>query len=450
MRSTLPAFDEVWQRKFRTSVLNQFQNFSENTHFLIGCSGGIDSMLLLHLMSFLYPKKIRAIYVDHQLQDISKDWGEFVSQQCEMLGVPCIVEKVQVADGNLELQARNARYSAYKKHLLSHEILTLAHHQQDQAETVLLRLFSGTGVHGLAAMKVYEERTNFCIWRPFLELTREQICQWAEELNVQNILDPTNTDIHYDRAWCREELWPFLQNRFPKMQQAVSRTSLLMQDADEILKEIVQGDLHECGNHQHLILDKFQLLSQARQRQLLSAWMKGEEQYRPSLDMVERLQKEVIFSKNDAQAKLHWNHYYYVRYQNVLYRIHKNDFLAEQSQDIIEQNVSFQLNTMMNVLSGHYQIQTENIGLSFELLNQPLVIKPRIGGEKVHLYGRVGAWPLKKAIQEAQIFPWQRHTIQILSIDNVILGIFTPKGFWLAQSPYCETGGWQPNLLSQR
>ena len=55
---------------------------------------------------------------------------------------------------------------------------------------------------------------------------------------------------------------------------------------------------------------------------------------------------------------------------------------------------------------------------------------------------------IQKAIQEAQIFPWQRHTIQILSIDNVMLGVFTPKGFWLAQSEYCEVGGWQPNLIS--
>ena len=72
----------------------------------------------------------------------------------------------------------------------------------------------------------------------------------------------------------------------------------------------------------------------------------------------------------------------------------------------------------------------------------------RQGGEKIHLYGRIGAWPLKKAIQEAQIFPWQRHRIQILSIDNVMLGVFTPKGFWLVESAYCEVGGWQPNLIA--
>ena len=72
-----------------------------------------------------------------------------------------------------------------------------------------------------------------------------------------------------------------------------------------------------------------------------------------------------------------------------------------------------------------------------------------MGGEKIHLYGRVGSWPLKKAIQQAHIFPWLRHTIQILSIDNVMLGVFTPEGFWLAQSEYCVVDGWLPKIISQ-
>ena len=88
------------------------------------------------------------------------------------------------------------------------------------------------------------------------------------------------------------------------------------------------------------------------------------------------------------------------------------------------------------------------MGLSPLLLGKKLQLTLRQGGEKIHLYGRVGSWPLKKAIQQAHIFPWMRHTIQILSIDNVMLGVFTPKGFWLAQSEYCVEAGWQPTLIS--
>ncbi|MDV2488204.1 tRNA lysidine(34) synthetase TilS [Acinetobacter johnsonii] len=448
MRSTLPTFNEVWQRQFRASVLTEFQDTPEQPHFLIGCSGGMDSMLLLHLMSHLFPKRIRAIYIDHQLQDVSPQWGSFVQEQCYVLDVPCVIQAVDVDTGNVESQARSARYAAFQKHLLANEILVLAHHQQDQAETVLLRLLSGAGIHGLAAMQSIDIREKFTIWRPLLALSRQQIELWAAEMQLRNIQDQTNFDTSYDRAWCRAELWPILEKRFPKMQQALARTSYLMQDAETILADVLTQDWASCGNASVLNLTSFRQLSAPRQRQLLSAWMKGEDLYRPAFDMVQRLFDEVIESKVDAQAALHWNQYYYVRYQQQLFRVSKAEYLAEECQTIESIEQRFSLDQAYGFASGQYRIETQKYGLSSALLEQPLQIKPRLGGEKLHLYGRVGAWPLKKAIQSAQIFPWQRHTIQILSIDNVMLGVFTPKGFWLVESAYCEAGGWQPNLIA--
>ncbi|MEQ1453378.1 tRNA lysidine(34) synthetase TilS [Acinetobacter seifertii] len=449
MRSTLSTFNEVWQRKFRHSVLKQSQEFSENSSFLIGCSGGMDSMLLLHLMSQIFPQKIRVIHIDHQLQEQSAEWSKLVANQAISLNIPYIIQKVQVTDGNLEAQARQARYQAYLQHLQPNETLVLAHHQQDQAETVILRLLSGAGVDGLAAMQSIDYRVDMAIWRPFLDLTREQIAAWTAQLEIEYVNDPTNYDIHYDRAWSREELWPFLQNRFPKMQQALSRTSYLMQDASEILEEVLKVDLEHCGTAECLDLTKLLDLTSARQRQLLSVWMKGDGQYRPAFEMVERLKSEVINSKSDAQAALHWNQFYYVRYQNYLYRLSKQDFLAETLNPVeAELEHVFKLEEKWQGASGLFHILSKEIGLSHSLLKKELKIIRRQGGEKIHLYGRVGQWPLKKAIQEAHILPWLRHTIQILVIDNVMLGVFTPKGFWLAQSPYCEQGGWQPDLIS--
>jgi tRNA(Ile)-lysidine synthase len=359
-----------------------------------------------------------------------------------------VIQAVDVDTGNVESQARSARYAAFQKHLLGNEILVLAHHQQDQAETVLLRLLSGAGIHGLAAMQSIDIREQFTIWRPLLALSRQQIELWAAEMQLRNIQDQTNFDTSYDRAWCRAELWPILEKRFPKMQQALARTSYLMQDAETILADVLTQDWASCGNASVLNLTPFRQLSAPRQRQLLSAWMKGEDLYRPAFDMVQRLFDEVIESKVDAQAALHWNQYYYVRYQQQLFRVSKAEYLAEQFQTIESIEQRFSLDQAYALASGQFRIETQKYGLSSALLEQPLQIKPRLGGEKLHLYGRVGAWPLKKAIQSAQIFPWQRHTIQILSIDNVMLGVFTPKGFWLVESAYCEAGGWQPNLIA--
>ena len=409
-------------------------------------------MLLLFLMAVICPNRIRAIYINHQLQKVSDEWAEFIQHHCRALSIPLIVEAVEVAAGNLEHQARNARYQAFKQHQLDTDILVLAHHQQDQAETLMLRLLSGAGVQGLSAMKQLDCRTDLTIWRPMLDLSREQICQWVEQAQITYVNDPTNLDTHYDRAWCRHELWHILQSRFPKMQDAITRTSYLMQDAEEILHEVLQQDLNLCGTPIALDLKPLSALSPARQRQLLSHWMRGESTYRPALDMVERVMHEVIEAKADAQAALHWNGFYYVRYQGQLHRIEKGLYLRAAQQEKQPQvpaitQLNMRLNQEIEVASGRYKIQTDTMGLSLDLLPQALILSTRQGGEKIHLYGRVGRWPLKKAIQEAQIFPWMRHTIQILSIDNVMLGVFTPKGFWLAQSEYCEVGGWQPKLI---
>ncbi len=409
----------------------------------------MDSMLLLHLMSLVFPTRVRAIYIDHQLQAPSHEWGIFVQHYAQQLNLPIIIQKVEVASGNLENQARNARYAAFQQHLKPHDILVLAHHQQDQAETLFLRLLSGAGVGGLAAMQQLESREHFQLWRPFLLLSRQQIESWSLQLNLPFVQDQSNFDIQYDRAWCRQQVWPLLQQRFPKMQHALSRTSLLMQDAESILQDVLVQDLQYCGNSIQIDLEKLQQLSLPRQRQLLSAWMKGEAEYRPAFDMVERIQQEVIHARADAQAALHWNDHYYVRYQKQLYRITQFLYLAAKNSAHAVDSICLEMDQIVQLASGHFKVASAEIGLSADLFKQNLTIHSRQGGEKIHLYGRIGHWPLKKAIQEAQILPWLRHTIQILAIDNVMLGVFTPKGFWLAQSTYCEVGGWLPYLSSE-
>ena len=205
-----------------------------------------------------------------------------------------------------------------------------------------------------------------------MDLSREQICQWAAQLHVQNIQDLTNFDTDYDRAWSREILWPVLSGRFPKMQQALSRTSYLMQDADEILHEVLQQDLAACGSSQTLSLVVLQQLSLARQRQLLSHWMKGEGQYRPSFEMVQRLVSEVINSREDSQAALHWNGFYYLRFQQQLHRIAKADYLPAESIQEVEV-VTCVAGQCLKLPAGHFVIQPSELGLSPELLGQQLL-----------------------------------------------------------------------------
>ena len=447
MRSTLSAFNEVWQCQFKQRLIQQLNQFQPHAKIVLGCSGGMDSMLLLHLLAELIPERLSVISIDHQLQRVSAAWSQFVHQCCEQYSISCVVVKVDVQAGNVEAQARAARYQAFSQYLQPWDVLVLAHHQQDQAETVMLRLLQGSGVRGLAAMCEVENRSYYTLWRPLLSLSKQHIQLWVQQLNICYVDDPMNHDMAYDRVWCRDTLWAVLQQRFPKMQDSIARCAMLMQDADDILQDVLQQDFIFCMDAQQRIeLDKLAQLSNARQRQVLSVWMQAAQPYRPPLAMVQRLQQEVIAAREDAQSILHYADYYFVRFANQLYRYSEQDWLNFQTIPQMQQ-IRFRLGQHAQTALGQVLIQrTQDMGLDAALLAQPLSLFPRQGGEKIQFYARAGHRVLKKELQTAKIAPWMRHQIQILMYHNVVLGVFTPQGFWLAASPYCQAQGWLPYL----
>ncbi|OEY97964.1 tRNA lysidine(34) synthetase TilS [Acinetobacter qingfengensis] len=418
----------------------------------------MDSMLLLYLLAELIPHRLSVISVDHQLQPLSQQWSLWVQQNCQKLNIPCQIIAVDLQQGNVEAAARQARYQALLQQLQYEDILVLAHHQQDQAETALLRLLQGTGVQGLAAMKRIEQRfqknqlvenlqkERYWVWRPLLDLSRTRIEQWMQQLNQSYINDPMNQDQHYDRVWCRQSVWPVLEARFPKMQESIARCTILMQDAQEILLDVLQQDRQQCIDvYGRLQLLVYHQLSSARQRQLLSSWMQADLQYRPALAMVLRLQQEVIAAKEDAQAVLHYDGIYFVRFAAHLYRYSKSEWINFNTVPV-EQTVQYHLEQRFKQASEQFHIQKADIGLSFALLQKTLLLKPRQGGEKIQLWGRSGHRMLKKMLQDAKIAPWQRHQTQILMYHNEVLGVFTSQGFWLADSIYVQSQGWLPQI----
>lgn len=452
-------------------------------------------MLLLHLLADLIPQRLYVLSVDHQLQQASAAWSDFVLHHCQKQNIPCQIIPVQIQAGNLEAQARQARYHAFQQHLKPQDILVLAHHQQDQAETVLLRLLQGSGVSGLSAMQEIEWRklhrntpcnipsqcdlfqsdlspnslvscfslshednnlnpyhssqldiAQYVLWRPLLTLSRQQISQWVHQLNIEYVDDPMNHDEHYDRVWCREQLWPLLEQRFPRMQEGIARCATLMQDADSILYEVLQQDLKQCvDSQQRLNIECLNQLSLPRQRQLLSVWMQGEDSYRPPFAMVERIRTEVITARQDAQSVLHHASYDFVRFDGYLYRYPQAVWQALQTTPQ-QQTIRFDARVQHQIALGHVTVEMANFGIDRALLSEALTLIARQGGEKIAFYGRKGHRILKKELQARKIAPWFRHQTQILMYHNTILGVFTSTGFWLAESVYCGNDGWLPNL----
>lgn len=407
---------------------------------MVACSGGRDSLALARALQLMCPDRVRIIHINHQLQQPAAEWARSLAQQCHVWQLPCVIRAVDVANGNLEQQARKARYQAIFETIHADEVLVLGHHQQDQAETVLLRLMTGSGVVGLSAMQQYEQRGQYTFWRPWLTVSRAQVTALATLICPDFINDPANEDLRFDRVILRQQVWPILQARWPAFEQGMARSAFLMQDAADILQDVLQLDWDRCVKQDSLDIEPFLLLSEPRQRWLLSKWMQQQAQYAPSLQLVERVKHELIEAKQDAKPKVDWGDWQFRRYQQLIYRLPKQLPQANNVQ------LTLALHADLNLPSGQWHIEQQAHGLSMDLLQKPVSLLARQGGEILHLQGAIGHRPLKKTLQEAQLAPWQREQVHVLQVEDVIYGVFTAKGFWpSAQVPWVEQG-WLPCL----
>ena len=175
----------------------------------VGFSGGADSTALLHALAQLPQARargLRAMHVNHGLQQDSEAWAAHCQRFGEAWGVPCEVVCVQIEGGRgegLEAAARRARHHAFATHLHEGERLVLAHHRDDQVETVLLKLLRGAGPDALGAMHTLRALGHGQLWRPLLGLPRSQLRAYVERHALDFIEDPSNADMNLSRNYLR-------------------------------------------------------------------------------------------------------------------------------------------------------------------------------------------------------------------------------------------------------
>jgi tRNA(Ile)-lysidine synthase len=208
------------------------------THFLVGFSGGMDSTLLLAaILQRIEAARVRALYVDHGLHEESAQWADHCRAVGDALGVAVIVQAVRVPpQGNREARARRARYTVFARHLEPGERLLLAHHADDQAETLLWRLVRGRLPRGMPARR---RLARGVLVRPLLRLTRSDLAAAAAELDSSWIEDPSNRELTYDRNYLRREILPRLRARWPDVVVRLGvQAERLAQQADAVRSRI--------------------------------------------------------------------------------------------------------------------------------------------------------------------------------------------------------------------
>lgn len=237
-------------------------------------SGGLDSVVLLHLLTRLraeIPFALSAVHVHHGLQAAADDWVTFCRHYCQALAVALRVEYVQIDSTQglgIEAAARQARYAVFAQ---THApLLALAHHADDQVETFFLSALRGGGIRALSAMPPLRPLNDKTVlWRPLLAFTRAELAAYADEHGLSYISDPSNQDSGYLRNWLRNNGLPQWRERLPHLDQHIQAAVALLQDELTLLEECVAADAQQIHADGFFHIDRWRALGEARRRQQL-------------------------------------------------------------------------------------------------------------------------------------------------------------------------------------
>lgn len=419
----------------------------EYATYYVAYSGGLDSTVLLHWL-WQQNLPVHAIHINHQLQAQAVEWAEHCAQQCIAWQIPYTVQTVSAhkqSGESPEAAARAARYAAFAQLMSANSVLCTAHHQDDQAETLLLQLIRGAGVAGLAAMPGYTPFATGHLWRPLLEKTRAELEQYAQQQQLTWIEDPSNQATDYDRNYLRHHIFPLLRARWPSVSATLARSAKHCAEAMQVLAEQAASDYQMVQVAEtSLAINRLMNLSRARQHQVVRYWLEQQNLPLPSTAQMAQLLRQ-LQSRQDAVPIVHWPGVRVQRYRDSLYATKwqsvKEDAIA-LSQLCLTWDLSQPLELPHN-LGTLVATSQQGAGLSKQRLAQaPITIRFRHGTLRCQPQGRAHSQTLKKLYQEYAIPPWQRNTLPLLFCGEELAAVI---GHWIC-APFAARAdeiGWQ-------
>lgn len=421
----------------------------------LGLSGGLDSMVLLDAVVQLrqdhpFPP-LKAIHIHHGLHADADQWAEHCARECAARGVELHVERVCLASaGSIEELARDARYSVFERLMGRDDCLLLAHHRDDQLETLLFRLLRGTGLRGLAGMPRSRALGAGKLLRPLLCWGRAELHDWARGQQLSWIDDPANADPRYARTGLRHELLPDLQQRWPAMPALLLRLAEHAEEANQLLDEraredlqLAQGPLTDSWLTAWPSLDAGAVaaLTQARQKNLLRYWLHGEGMRLPDQRHLQNLINQ-LGAARDTQPAVQLGRAQLYRSSGRLWLLPAGGVPAG-----VEQPLMHFADTALTAGNGWLRMVPGGADIAVRSGNWR--IGYRRGGEQIKLPGRPRQM-LKKLFQEAGIPNWLRPAIPLLYCDDRLISV---AGRWNAEGASAGvadagwTVTWEPGLM---
>jgi tRNA(Ile)-lysidine synthase len=381
----------------------------------VGLSGGRDSVALLHALATIRVHtpllELSALHVHHGLSAQADQWAEFCAALCHSLDIPCQLVRVSVsgiAEEGLEAAARRARYAAFVE--CDTDWLALAHHRDDQAETLMLNLLRGAGVAGLSAMP--EQRaladTPVRLVRPLLAMARRDIEHWLKERRLAWIEDESNADTRLRRNYLRHEILPSLAGHFPDPAVSLARAAAHLAEHAALAEEIAVADAAGLVDGESIQLDGLNALPPARRANLLRFQFRRQGLRMPDSRHLQEILRQLTDAAADAAPEFVLD--------GARLRVSRGRLHCSSSTAVSSSMILWQGEATLAWAGGllHFEL-TEGRGLSrMRLAAAPVSIRTRLGGERLQLDAKRPRRSLKHLFQESDVPVWERENLPLL------------------------------------
>lgn len=294
--------------------------------FILGLSGGVDSVCLLFIL--IKVKKylpnfnniiFGAIHINHGISPNAFLWQDFCTKLCDSLDIKITSVGHKVVKGGGESLENNARQVRYKEYTnFDTEVIILAHHLNDQVETVLSQIFRGSELHNIAGMKIVNNKLGKIYFRPLITTLKSELIEYAKKNKLNYVNDESNLDNKYLRNFIRNELIPkglaFDNNLLFKL----TKFSNDIQNILEVLDELSEEDFNNTstdlvGNKSFyiprvMIVDKFIKLNFGRQKSAICLYLKKNSLLLPSENQIKEFLRQVVESNWDKNPSMSLKH----------------------------------------------------------------------------------------------------------------------------------------------
>ncbi|MCA3184772.1 MAG: tRNA lysidine(34) synthetase TilS [Cupriavidus sp.] len=408
----------------------------------VALSGGRDSVALLHAarnaLAAAWPAaRVVALHVHHGLQAEADDWDRFCAALCTDLRVPLASTRVTVqptAGEGIEAAARRARHAALGRMCREQgaRLLLFAHHRDDQVETVLLRLFRGTGVAGMAGMPASRPLDSLGyangevrLLRPWLDVPRADIDAYCAAHGLRWIDDPSNTDTRFARNALRAQL-PMLLQAFPALYDNVTQAAAHFAHAAGMLDALAERSLsglvcsgRDADTLSELDLPGLRALPSEHADAVLRHWLRDLGTQPPSTARLAAMRAQLIEHDGGEPAIAH---------DGLTLRRFRDRVLACRAvPGGAPAPFAFEWRGESRIVVPAWRGELrfdrdDSFGVPEAVLRAPLCLKARAGGERIVLRPGGPARALKQAYQEADIPAWRRAHLPLLwSADTLVL-----------------------------